>query len=636
MICLAGIIAYANSLNGPFVYDDLRAILQNDSIRIESLNPSSIRQAAFTGASANRPVAGVTLALNYYLGGYSVRGYHIVNIAIHILNGILVYLLSIFLIKHFSVSERDGAPKFLSPINAGALFASMVFVLHPVQTQAVSYLIQRMASLSTMFYLLAFIFYLAGRERTGQSRWVFFAAALIAWIMALGSKEIAAALPLAVFAYEWLRRKTGDGWETRKVFLLIAVIVLAAAVPLFVFLGADPLEKILETYRGYDFTLGERLLTQLRVAVFYISLIFLPLPSRLNLDHYMPVSKSLFDPATTFLSLLILGAIFSIALIYRRKAPLAAFCILWFFINLAIESSVIGLDLVFEHRLYLPMAGVCVGMGYVMVRLLEGFRRQTLVACGLIVFLLGWGTISRNAVWQDEGRLWQDVVKKNPRSYWARNSVGMAYMREGSLSEAVAQFREALSLKPDHSPTRINLAVAMAGQGKAREAQSLLAEVLAANPKDFESLYNLGLMTASERRFEEAERYFQRALEVKPWSHQANIAMGRLRFIQGRVDEAERYIKRALRADPRNSEGHFLLAGIYIREGDLKKSLAAYQRTIELNPYDPAAHVAIGELLIRMGKTSEGLKYYMDALRLQPNEELRKRIIDVLESNRSR
>lgn len=635
-ICLAVIITYANSLNGPFVYDDLRAIIQNESIRIENLSPSSLSLAAFTGASARRPVAGLTLALNYYLGGYSVRGYHIVNTIIHILNGILVYFLCLVLFRRFRISEIEGDPGFLSPLNAGAVFASLVFVLHPVQTQAVSYLIQRMASLSTMFYLLSFIFYAAGRERSGRSRWIFLGASLVSWIMALGSKEIAAVLPAVVLAYEWLRGRAEEGRKTRKVVFLISVAVLAAAVPLFVFLGGDPLAKILDTYRGYDFTPGERLLTELRVVVFYMGLVALPLPSRLNLDHYFPVSKSFIDPLTTLFSLLILCAVLVFALAYRRKTPLISFCILWFFINLAIESSVIGLDLVFEHRLYLPMAGVCVGLGWCLVKALGRFRGKALIAGGIILVLLAWGTISRNAVWQDEARLWQDVVTKNPHSYWARNSLGMAYMRSGELSEAVSNFKEALKLKPDHIPTMINMSVAMAGQGNTGEAQRLLAKVLDFNPKDFEALYNLGLMLASDQRLEDAERYFQRAVEIRPWAHQANIAMGRLRLTQGRLDDAGRFAKKAVKADPRSAEGHLLLAGIYLRQGDLNKSLEEYQRAVELNPFDPSAQAAIGELLIRMGKTSEGLKHYMDALKLQPDEGLRRRIIEVLEYNKSK
>jgi len=631
-ICLAGIVAYANSLNGPFVYDDLRAILQNESIRIEGLSPSSLWKAAFTGASARRPVAGITLALNYYSGGYSVEGYHIVNIFIHIINGILLYILCFNLLKIFKAYEIRHEKYLLNPFAIGSLVAALVFVLHPIQTQAVSYVIQRMTSLATMFHILAFILYLKGRSRIGIGRWAFFACSFSAWVMGLGSKEIAAALPVAVFAFEWCMTSDVQGYASFKKFYLWLAVIVAAAVPVFVFLGADPVREILETYRHYEFTVTERLLTQLRVVVFYVSLILFPLPARLNLDHYMPVSRSLLDPMTTFLSLIVLLFLFAVAVYYRKRNPLAAFCIFWFFIHLVMESSVIGLDLVFEHRLYLPMAGVSVAIGYlVLTGFLKGRILTAALSC-LAVLLLGWGTVSRNTVWQDEVRLWQDVVSKNPHSYWARNSLGMAYLHRGSVSDAVSQLNEALKIRPDHSPTRINLAVAMARQEKIHEARGILREVLERNSRDFEALYNLGVILAGEGMFEDAMDHFKRANDIRPGSEQVNVAMGKIHLAQGRIEEALKYIQNTVRKNPSSWEGHFLLGGIYLRKGDSLNALEEYQKALRLNPRDPSVHTAMGDILVKTGRMPEGIRHYMEALRFEPSEALRKRILELLEA----
>jgi tetratricopeptide (TPR) repeat protein len=635
LILLAGLISYWGTLKGPFVYDDLRAIVQNESIRLEHLGLSNLLKAAFSGASARRPVAGLSLALNYYAGGYSPWGFHAFNIAVHMLNGVLVYILALILLKGFNTPLDDPETGLLTPAKASALMAALLFTLHPIQTQAVSYVIQRMTSLATAFYLLAFILYLLGRERQGGSGRLFYAGAVVAWALALGSKEIAAMLPLSILAYEWCRRGSGV-FSGRKAVIIVALVVLAAVACIPLFLGKDPLRAIQDTYRNYDFTMGERLLTQPRVVVFYLSLIILPLPSRLNLDHYFETSRSLLEPWTTAPSILFLALLLAFSLYVRRLRPVYAFAILWFFIHHVIESSFIGLDMVFEHRLYLPMFGICLALGSTVAGLISKRRLETGLVCGLIVLLLAWATIARNRVWQDEAALWEDAVSKNPRSHWARNSLGMTYLARGEIAKATEQLTSALRIRPGHSPTKINLAVALARQGRLKDASNLLEEVLSANPNDFEALYNMALVLAGEGRLDDAALRLKKALAIRPANDQANATMGRILMAKGNIQEAVPYIKKAIKSNPSNAEAHFLMAGVHGRGGDYNKALEAYDKALRLNPQDATIWAGAAETLLKVGRTSEAVKYYMEALRLEPGEALKKRILEILDSQKRR
>lgn len=635
LILIAGLASYWGTLKGPFVYDDIRAILQNESIRLENLGLSSLLKAAFSGASARRPVAGLSLALNYYAGGYSPWGYHAFNIAVHMLNGVLVYILALRLLKGFGPSPGALETGALSPAKASAVLAALVFTLHPIQTQAVSYVIQRMTSLATAFYLLAFILYLLGRERRGGPGMVFYAGGVVAWALALGSKEIAAVLPISILAYEWCRGGIGI-FANRKPIIIAALVVLAAIVCVPLFLGKEPLRAIQDTYRNYDFTMGERLLTQPRVVVFYLSLIMLPLPSRLNLDHYFETSRSLLEPWTTAASILFLALLLAFSFYVRRYRPVYAFAILWFFIHLVIESSFIGLDMIFEHRLYLPMFGVCLALGSWAAGFLHKRRLEACLLCGLICLLLAWGTISRNRVWQDEAALWEDAVSKNPGSHWARNSLGMAYLARGELSKAVDQLKSALRIRPGHSPTKINLAVALARQGRLKDASAMLEEVLSANPNDFEALYNMSLVLAREGRLDDAAIRLRKALAIRPANDQANATMGRILMAKGNIQDALPYIRKAIKSNPSNPEALFLMAGIHEREGDYNKALEEYGKALRLNPQDPVVWAAAAETLLKVGRTSEAVKYYMEALRLEPGEALKKRILEILDSQKRR
>jgi hypothetical protein len=282
MLGLAIIIflIYSSNLSGPFIFDDSR-IENNPPLHITNLSLQSLTKAGFESSPSTRPVSYITFALNYYFHGFHTTGYHLVNICIHVLAAIFLFLLikTTLSLPHL----QNKYAKFAWLPFAAALF----WAVHPLQIQSVTYIIQRMNSLSAMFYILSLYLYAKGRlSGPGVRKWLLFTGALLAGILALGSKETAATLPFFIFLYEWYFFQDFDlSWFIKQV-IPAAVLVLFFTVLVFLYLGSDPFSTILATYNLRDFTITQRVLTEFRVVVFYIGLLFFPHPGRLNLDHY--------------------------------------------------------------------------------------------------------------------------------------------------------------------------------------------------------------------------------------------------------------------------------------------------------------------------------------------------------------
>ena len=449
-ICLLGAGIYSNTLSVPFVFDDVDNIQHNHRIHITSLDLQSLREAA-AGALPRRPVANVSFALNYYFGRLDVAGYHLVNIVIHLVNGILVYLLALRLLKQArGLTNQSPRPLDDRAAALASLAAALVFTAHPLQTQAVTYIVQRMTSLAAMFYLLSLLLYVQGRLAASRRRWVLWGLGLVFWLLGLGTKENTATLPLAVFLVEWFFfQDLRFAWLKKSLWYVIPLVVVLAVLAV-AFLGHKPLDKILFGYERRDFTPIERVLTQFRVVILYFSLVLYPHPGRLNLIHHIQTSRSLMDPWTTLACLLLIVGFVAVAILLARRRRVVSFCLLWVVLHLAIESSIIGLYMVFEHRMYVPMFGVSVMVGLVLGRLFARSRALAVCLTCLLVLPLGAGTFLRNRIWQDRVRLWTDVIAKNPAEHRAFYNRAGAYADQGRYAAARRDYTRSIELKSDY------------------------------------------------------------------------------------------------------------------------------------------------------------------------------------------
>jgi tetratricopeptide (TPR) repeat protein len=550
VLYVLGFAIYLNSFAVPFVFDDFPNIRDNPSIRLTTVDAGGIRAAAFESHSARRPVANVSFALNYVVGGYDVKGYHLVNIFIHVVNGVLVYFLALILL-HRSRTISGQSPLSDRRLRLVALLAAAIFVAHPLQVQAVTYIVQRMTSMATMFYLMSLLFYLLGRRRGDlPGRWAWWAASLAAWLLALGSKETAATLPVIVLTVELLfYRDPSKTWPGTSPALLLFAILASAGVVLL-YLGTDPAAAIVEQYALRDFSPVERFLTELRVLVFYLTLMVFPYPGRLSLDHAFSVSHSLIDPASTLLAAVLLAVLIVVALRLTRRHPIPALCILSFFVTLSIESSLIGLELVFEHRLYLPMVGFALAVAYLFSVVPARHPALVVSAAAVLVVVLAAASILRNQTWQNPVTLWTDTVSKNPSSHRARNNLGRSLADQGEVNLATEQFQEAIRLAPDYAEPHNNLGALHARAGRVDQALAHFVTAIELSPRYAQAYNNLGVALLRQGQVRRAASQIGRAVQIAPRYAKAHanlsVALARL----GQPEESCRHLLIALRLDP--------------------------------------------------------------------------------------
>jgi len=553
-----GLLLYANTLHAPFVFDDHRNLLENPSLRWKALSLDNLIRASL-GSPSLRPVSNLSFALNHYLGGEAPEGYHVVNALVHCANGVLVALLARATLRRLAGLSRERVR--IGPAAASwlALASGLLFVVHPLQTSSVTYIVQRMTSLATLFTLVALLLYVRGRERPpGRERRALVGAAVGSGLLALGSKEIAVTLPLAVWLYEWFfLRDLDPGFARRSLARLgIPLALVGGALYVAFFFGPD------WGYAKRDFTVGERLLTQLRVVVIYLSLISFPHPGRLNLLHDVEASRSWLDPPTTLACGLLLLALLFGGVLLARRFRLVSFAILWFFLQLLLESTFLPLELIYEHRTYLPMVGVALAVPWLGWAALGSRPRAAAALAALVLTTLATGTWIRNQTWRDPVALWSDVVAKSPGSARARADLGASLAMAGRTREAIAAGEEALRLDPGEAHAHANLALLYGRLARHAKAIYHYSEVLRLRPDDAGAHAGLGALLARRGERAGALRELSRAIEIDPKHARAQRNLGILLEQEGRFGEALHHLGRAMELQPEDPAARLSLAWV--------------------------------------------------------------------------
>jgi tetratricopeptide (TPR) repeat protein len=577
-LALLVILIYANTLGSPFIFDSRNNIESNPHIRISKITLNDLTEAAFKSPAKQRPLSNISFALNYYLHGYNVVGFHVVNILIHISTGFLLYLFVKTTFCTPALRSRYGNYMWIS------FFTAAVWMVHPLQTQSVSYIVQRMNSLAAMFYILSILLYarfrLSGQQR---KKWWLFSGCILAGIMALASKQTAATLPVFIIVYEWYFFRNLDlKWLKNHILLLTGCLLLAAVIALAL-LGSNPLDGILEGYKGRDFTLTQRLLTESRVVIFYLSQLLWPHPSRLNLDHDFALSNSLLDPMTTFFSIFTIAALIGLAVVTARKQRLLSFCIVWFFGNLVIESSILPLEIIFEHRVYLPSMMFSLIVVLFVSRWVKPTWLQAVLLCAMVTVGAVW-TYERNTVYSDRITFWQDCVDKSPRKARPYNNLGVALADQGYHDKALKKYREALQIDPHYQDPVANIGLSLAEQGKMEESITQFLKALEINPKDYKTLNNLGASLIVVDRHAEAVQYLSEAITLDPYYAQAHNNLGVARQHQGRIEEAIDHFSTAVQLDPDYVQAYNNLGIILANQGRFKEAIAQFSAALKVNP----------------------------------------------------
>jgi tetratricopeptide (TPR) repeat protein len=561
LIAVLGLLAYSNTFDVPFQWDHKYGrIVGNPVVKDLSyfIKPSKAIGLENYIAFKGRYIGYLTFALNYKLHGFNVTGYHIFNLAVHILNTILVYFLVLltFGTPFMNTNRRWGngamdrmdemenkevagsqVYRFASSPKAVALFSALLFVSHPVQTQAVTYIVQRLTSLSTMFYLGSLVLYVKWRlinyyppprkgGGTSLGSVLLYCTAVLSSILAMFTKQIAFTLPVVIALYEFF---FFIGKAKRRLIYLAPLLFTIVIIPLTMIDVDRPLQEVMgdagEKTRIADMPRLDYILTEFRVITTYIRLLFIPLNQNLYYDY--PLYHSFLE-LPVFLSFLFLFLIFCLGVycffrsrITHHALRITAFGIFWFFITLSVESSIIPLHVIYEHRLYLPSIGVLSAVMSGVFVLLKATNRniQTTAIFSLILIplMFSYTAYSRNTVWKTEISLWEDVVQKSPRSSRVHNNLGNAYFQKGFVDKAVKHFRISLRQKPDNAKAQNNLGfIYFYKKGNVDKAIEHYEASLSLDPDKANVHLNLGIAYKAKGLTEKARVHLDKARQLNP------------------------------------------------------------------------------------------------------------------------
>ncbi len=578
LLIAAGLLVYYNSLQAPFIFDDLRHIGLNPRIR-QLWPPWDIV------LHTSRPVVLFSVAMNYALGGLNPWGYHAFNVGVHILAALILYGVARLTFLSGPLRSRfgDAAPWL-------ACVVSLAWLVHPLQTEAVTYTIQRGESLMGLFYLLTLYCVIRGSGPSRSIGWQI--GAVASCTLGMASKPIMVTAPVAILLYDraFLARSWWDVMERRwKLYVGLA----ATWVLLPLLLANAPSEwKDSAGYATRGIPTVQYALTQPSVILHYLRLALWP--DRLCFDYGWyygwPAAQTVGDALP---DLIVVGALLAGTVWAWRRQPALGFLGVWFFLILAPTSSFVPVaDLVVEHRMYLPLAAVAAMVtvgGFVMGQNLPGTRPQArkIITCGVVgilVALLAIVTVRRNHDYRTESVLWQDTLAKCPHNPRAHDCLGLMLAQAGDIPGAIGHYQQALRIAPGYAEVHNNLGLALVQAGSVPEAV----------------------------------RHYEEALRLVPEYADAHNNLAVALYGLGRTTEALEQFRAAIRVNPEFTAAHNNLGLALLRSGDLAEAKEEFQRAVRIEPDYAEAHNNLGATLVRLGDLAEARKQFEEALRIAP------------------
>ncbi len=606
LICVVGAIIYSNSFSAPFVFDG-KGLLRDRP---------EMRDLAGSLTRSMRPVGMLSFHLNYRLHGWdALWGFHATNLAIHVLAALVLMG-----IVRRTLSQGCPAERYAPAAGGLALAVAMLWMAHPLQTQSVTYLYQRLESLMGLFFLLA----LYGLIRAQDSRrpWWWYALSLAGWLLALGTKEVAAAAPPLLLWYDraLLGRSWGEILRRRwgyyaALFGVLAVGIAYGLAQRAWYAGGGILAVDEISPLAYS-------LSQPGVILHYLELSFWPAGQCLNYAWLPARTVGEIVPP-----LLVVAGLLGLTLWCAYRSPAWGFLGGWFFVILAPTSSFFPIrDLAYEHRMYLPLASVVVLVvlgGYEGLRRLERLpgtrpRLRALAAPALVALatvVLGAATYCRNFAYADELTVWNDVVAKAPHSARAHYNLSNHLLKAGDFDGFLQHARRAVELNPALAEARNNLGIGLLHFHRPDEARQQFQQALQIKPSLVEAWLNLGTVETG-RDPEKAVQCYQKALEARPDYVEAHLHLGNLLRVSD-PEAALRHFQSAVQLAPDCEEAHNNLGAMLARR-DPDAALQHYHKALALNPKNPHAHCNLANLLGRQGRFEEAIRHYQQALAIDP------------------
>lgn len=559
---------YSNSFYGDWHFDDYANIVDNPYIQIKSFSWPEIKHCIYglEQERPSRPLSYLSFALNYFFHGKDVFGYHVINFAIHYLASVFLFL---FIFNTLKLPRLKSQYENIAyPI---ALITTFFWAVHPLWVTSVTYIVQRMASMAGLFYIASMYFYLKARTNSKfKYSLILFVISLLLGLASILTKENAAMLPASILLFDlfFIAGITRQNViKYAKIALLPVIIIL-----LIGFIYVD-FSNIIDEYKIRDFTMLERVMTQPRVILFYLSLLFYPISSRLTFLYDIDLSRSLFQPWTTIPSIFLISAIVILAIYLARKRPLISFCIIFYFLNHLIEGSIFNLELIYEHRNYLPSMLLFVPIVEFIIYAIDYFSYnkiiQFIVALGIAVILIGEGDVTyyRNKIVSDDFLLWFDNIEKSPALSRPHANTGRIYFIFNQKEKALQEYKKAMTLNKYGNN-----------------------DILAIQQ------CNLGILYFETMQDDLAQECFRKSSAILPDYIQTNIHIAKIKLRHNKIKEAKQIVEDKLkkyRSDPKALELYSL---ILLKDGQIKGAQYFARKLLAKDPDSLPALMIMAEI----------------------------------------
>ena len=601
VLITAGTLAYLNSFSGPFVFDDEPSILGNASIR-------SFATAWWPPADggltvSGRPVLNLSLALNHAVSGEQVWSYHALNLLIHLASG-----LTLFGLVRRTLRQPTLAVRFAGDAQPIALTAAALWLLHPLQTAAVTYVIQRAESLCALFYLLTLYGFVRSVEPGAPRRWR--ALTFTACLLGMGTKEVMATAPLLVWLYDraFVAGSFAGAWRARRglhlalaaTWLVLLVLVLATE-------GRGDTAGF-----GTAVTPAAYALTQVKAVAHYLRLAVWPAPLVLDYGRRLVNAwPEVLVPA------LLLAPLAAASLWYGARRPAAGFCGVGFFLILAPRSSFVPVatQTMAEHRMYLPLAALTT-LAAVAAWRWQG--RRGLAALAVVAVVFAALTAQRNKAYATNIGLYEDTLAKAPANARARALLAEYYVRAGRTGDARRELERSLADEPEVPEVLNNLGLVCLRQGDHARAVECFQRALALLPRDPEFANNLGNALVRAGRIAEGISQLEAAVRLAPESVDSRFNLASALAQGGRAEEAMALLSTLLTRQPKDAGSHNLLGNLLLAAGQRPEAIEHLTTAVRLAPANADYHNQLGIALGRAGRLREALVEFEAALKLDP------------------
>lgn len=592
---------YARSLHVPFVWDDYHVILNNSLIT----DPVSFFKALFF--SKPRALVDLTFGINNALGGKNVIGYHLVNVFLHACNVVLVYCISLHI--HARVVNREPASAIEAHGRFFAMASALIFLCHPLQTQAVTYIAQRYTSMSALFVLLSIYAFLKGRLaplddgrlKEGDkpkplcTSFAWFTASVLLGYLAFLCKQSALSLPFLILLMESLLFQGSlRFWRPMLPWILpLSVVALLGILwnlgffrnDFHVGLLLDEADRL--SRETLDISRSRYFFTQLRVLCVYITLLVLPVSQ--SLDWHYPFVQHIFDGWTPVAAGFVAGLLWTMWRL-RRRLPAVSLSIGWFFAAQIIESSIFPIrDALVEHRLYLPLVGYAWLVSYELTRWRTHRALPPMALLCLLTIVLATAAVLRTETWRDPVRIWQEAAKKNPSNFRAYTNLGFHYLQQARVQDALAPLQRALKLNPWRPKVHVVLADYYVKTHNWSMALAHMHTALVLDPSTSSHYYNVGFLYHNLGNVKTAQDFYRACLILDPNHEKATTLLATILWQTGQRLEAKALLQDFMERHPNNSTVCIRLAELLASRGEFEEALALVQRVLHRHPTHPRA-----------------------------------------------